>query len=111
MSFDALLVQEAVLTHRATTGAADAEGNTTFAAPTTTTLPCLLQQTSSVEVLDGEERAISDLVLFLPAAAAALSFEDEVTVDGTPYLVQGDPDVFRTRRGVHHVEARVKKVG
>jgi len=49
-------------------------------------------------------------VLFLPAAAATATFEDEVLVDGLRYQVDGRPDVLRTPRGIHHVEARVRRV-
>lgn len=109
MSFAGLLTQTAVVVHHPSAGA-DAEGNPTFATPTTTTYPCLLQQVDSSEIVEGERRATTSLVLFLPAAAAGATFEDGVSVDGLPYQVEGQPDVLRTPRGVHHVEAKVRRV-
>jgi hypothetical protein len=108
MSFAALLTQTATLVHHPATGT-DSEGNTTFGTATTTTYPCLLQQTDSVEVVEGERRTTTNLLLFLPAAAAGETFEDEITVDAVTYQVEGQPDVLRSPRGIHHVETKVRR--
>jgi hypothetical protein len=117
MSFAALLTQTATLVHHPATGT-DSEGNTTFGTATTTTYPCLLQQregkgihqAGSTEVVQGETRTDTLMMLFLPASAAGETFEDEVLVDGLRYQVEGQPDVLRTPRGVHHVETRLRRI-
>lgn len=109
MSFDRMLTQTATIVHHAPAGS-DAEGNPTFATATTTTYPALLQQRDSVELVDGELRTITNLFLFLPAAAAGETFTDEVLLDGLRYQVVGQPDVLRTPRGVHHVETRLRRI-
>lgn len=109
MSFAAMLTQTATLIHHPPTGS-DAEGNPTFGTATTATYPCRLQQTDSVELVEGERRATTNLTLFLPAEAAGETFEDEVLVDGLRYQVEGQPAVLRTPRGVHHVETAVTRI-
>jgi len=104
-----LLNQTATIVHHAPTGS-DAEGNPTFAAATTVDYPCRLQQADSVETVEGERRTTTNLILFLPPEAAAETFTDEVLVDGLRYQVEGQPDVLRGGRGVHHLETRVRRV-
>jgi len=117
VSFAGLLTQTATIVGHPPTGS-DAEGNPTFGTATTTVYPCLLQQiqgrgasnTGSQEMVEGESRTDTTLVLFLPAEAVAANFEDEVIVDGLRYQVDGRPDVVRTPRGGHHLEARLRRI-
>lgn len=118
MSFARLLTQTATIVHHPPTGS-DAEGDATFGTPTTVDYPCRLEQvqgrgastTGSEELVEGESRTDTHLLLFLPAeAASAVTFEDEVIVGGLRYQVDGRPDVLRTPRGIHHVEARLRRV-
>lgn len=104
-----MLTQTATFTGTPAVGA-DSEGNPTFGDPVVTTYPCRLEQTDSTEIVEGERRSVSNLLLFLPPEAADQSFEDTVDVDGRLYQVEGVPNVLRTPRGIHHIEARVRGV-
>lgn len=117
MSFTNMLTQTATIVHHPPAGS-DAEGNPTFGTPTTTVYPCRLEQiqgrgastAGSQEMVVGESRTDTNLVLFLPAEAATATFEDEVIIDGVRYQLEGQPDVLRTPRGIHHIEARVRRL-
>lgn len=109
MSFRALLTQTATIVHHPPTGS-DSEGNTTFGTATTVDYPALLQQADSIETVEGERRTTTNLILFLPAEAAAETFDDEVLVDGLRYQVEGQPDVLRRRGTVHHLETRLRRI-
>lgn len=109
MTLSAKLTQTATIVRHPPTGS-DADGNPTFGAPDVTTYPCLLQQTDSTEYVEGERRATTNLILFLPPEAIAETFEDEVVVDGLRYQVQGKPNVLAPR-GVHHIETSVRRIG
>lgn len=110
MTFARRLTQTATVIHHAATGS-DSEGNPTFATATTVDYPCRLEQTDSVEIVQGERRTTTNLVLFLDPEAIAETFEDEVLVDGVRYQVEGQPEVLRTPRGLHHIETRLRRVG
>lgn len=108
MSIGRLLTQTATITGTAK-GAADAEGNWTPGAGTTTTWPCRLQDGESTELFEGADRIVADALLFLPAGAP-ITGRSEVTVDGKPYQVVGRPAELRTPRGVHHLEVHLRRV-
>jgi len=110
MTLASLLTQTATLIHHEPSGA-DAEGNPTYGTATTVTYPCRLEQTDSVEELDGERRTTTNLRLFLPPSASGANFEDALQVDGVTYQLVGAPDIERTPRGIHHLELRLTRVG
>lgn len=137
-----MLTQTATIVQHTSSGA-DSEGNPTFSPQTTATYPCRLEQiqtdgastAASREMVTGEARTDTSLLLFLPAAAEGVKFEDEVIIDGVGpltteagvalitesietisviegvhYQIEGQPIVMRAPRGTHHIEARLRRV-
>lgn len=47
--------------------------------------------------------------LFLPADTS-IDQNDVVEIDGESFEVWGEPEVLRSWRGVHHIEARLRRV-
>lgn len=120
MSIDRLLTQTATITRArpAAAGATDAEGNWTPAPPTTASYPCRLErghggrqsrEATGEGYEQGAELMESSWLLFLPATAD-ITGRDLVTVDGRKFEVDGEPDVLRTPRGAHHIEAFLHSV-
>lgn len=108
MSIGRLLTQTATITDTPK-GAADAEGNWTPGAGTSTTSPCRLQDGESTEIFEGTDRIVADALLFLPAGAA-ITGRSEVTVDAKRYQVVGRPAELRTPRGLHHIEVHLRRI-
>ena len=98
------LFQSATVVHRSAQTTSDSEGNTVFNAPASTTYPANLQQVTRTEIIEGERRAVSTLILFLPPTAVVVS-EDQVVISGSTYQVEGPPNLLSTIRGPHHIEA------
>lgn len=104
-----LLTQTATVVHRAV-GTPDSEGNPTPGTTTSTDYAARLEQTDTLEVLEGEDRVQTDWLLFLPSTAVVVA-ADEVVIDSVRYQVTGQPAPVRTPRGLHHYEARLRRVG
>lgn len=110
MSFAALLTQTVTIIEPGTS--TDTYGNEVAdwgAGATTTTGPGLIQQTDATEVTVDRDTVVSNLMLFLPPdrtiTALCRATEGERTFE-----VIGEPDLLRTPRGPHHVEARLRHV-
>lgn len=76
----------------------------------TADVPCRLEQTDSTEVTIGEATVISDWRLFL-FPDAVISHADRFIDGSVPprtFEVVGAPNVHRTPRGPHHIEARLR---
>lgn len=70
-----------------------------------------LEQTEARELTVGRETVVADWLLLLPPAAEGIDATDEVTdSDGRRFQVLGSPALIRTRRGLDHVEARLRLV-
>lgn len=108
VSIEALMTQPVTVVHRAT-GTPDGEGNPEPGATTSTDYLGCIQQIDSVEVLEGERLTSTNLLLFLPTSAA-ITAEDELTSGSDRYRVVGYPNVVRTPRGPHHIEAHLRLV-
>lgn len=109
MSFDRLLVQTVtVLTASTST---DRYGNTvdSWANPTSRTVSAWVTQTGSVEALLGRDVTTTVAVVFLPAGDPITAY-DRMTVGGVTYAVDGVPDAAFSRRGVHHIQVRLRDV-
>lgn len=102
-----MLTQTATISDTPAT-TSDAEGNWTPGTPVTSTEPCRLEDSQSIEVFDGANRIIADARLFL-GPDASITGRSEVTVDAKPFVVVGKPTEQRTPRGVHHVEALLRR--
>lgn len=109
MSFARLLVQTVtVLTASSTT---DRYGNTvdSWTSPTSRTVSAWVDQTGSVEDLLGRDATTTVAVVFLPAGDPITAY-DRMTVDGVTYAVDGVPNAAYSRRGVHHIQVRLRNV-
>lgn len=109
MSFDRLLVQSVtVLTASSTT---DRYGNTVvdWTNAASRTVNGWVAQTGSVEELLGRDATTTVAVVFLPAGDP-ITAKDRVVLDGVTYEVDGVPNPANSRRGVHHLQVRLKNV-
>lgn len=75
----------------------------------TDSYPCRLDQRSSVEDQIRQDVVVTLKLLILPPTAV-IEADDEVTVDGRRYRVEGHPDRLRAFGRVHHVEATVRSL-
>lgn len=70
-----------------------------------------LEQTTAQELTIGRETVVSDWLVLLPPAAEGIDGTDQVLdADGRTFQVVGAPALIRTRRGLDHVEARLRLV-
>lgn len=108
-----LLSQTAVIYSRSQTES-DSEGDV-VTTTTERTVRCLLQRVESRAAAEedfGRSLAVGEWVLFLEAGTP-IDADDSVLVDGVRYEVEGDPDnvIDPLFGGVHHIEARLRRVG
>lgn len=72
---------------------------------------CSAQPMTGEERLEDRETQVTRLKVFLPAAAAGITNDDRISIDGGPDLnieqVADWPDPLAA--GVHHVELRVRQ--
>lgn len=104
----ALFNQTASIVSR-TAAAADRYNNPTYTSVVRGPFPCRLEQTSTTEMENDRETVVTVYRLFL-LPAAALQADEEVTINGKTYRVDGDPAYREGRSSVHHIEARLKEV-
>jgi hypothetical protein len=116
MSFRSMLVQTATInSQRQRLADVDAEGNPVTSS-TPRSVPCLLQRDvrrlTQEEADLGRTEPASEWLLFL-MPDVVIDADDSVTVDGAGYQVVGEPErlISPRLRGVHHIEARLRKVG
>lgn len=104
-----LMTQTATLHHVLETGVDDNHDVTT--SETTSSSPCLLQQTTRAEQTAGGVISTEVLVLFLPAGTEVDPLT-VATIDGIDYEFGGPPwPAFNPRtRAVSHIEATVRRV-
>lgn len=69
-----------------------------------------LEQSQSSEVLTDRDAQVSLWSLFVPADTPITGYSRVETGDGTVYEVDGPPKPAHTKRGVHHIEARLRLV-
>jgi hypothetical protein len=69
----------------------------------------ILQQQGGTEAVDGRLTQVGDWVLVLPPDVE-LGGNDRVVARELTFEVVGPPNVVRTGRGPHHVEARLRHV-
>lgn len=74
------------------------------------TADVILQQTEAVEVTTDRDVQTSDWLLVDPNPDAGLSGRDRVNAGGAVFEVVGPPEVVKTPRGAHHLEARLVHV-
>ena len=75
---------------------------------TTTDVPYRLEQVESIEVSIGEATVVSDWKLFLMPDAVITHRSRFIDADARTFEVVGAPNVQRTPRGPHHIEARLR---
>lgn len=71
--------------------------------------PCRLDSRSTVENTVRQD-VITDLKLLILPSGALIEGDDEVTVDGRRYHVEGHPDRLRAFGREHHVEVTLRSV-
>ena len=108
MSITRLLTQTATISDTPTT-TSDAEGNWTPGTAVVSTEPCRLEDGQSIEVFDGANRITGDARLFL-GPGAVITGRSEVTVAAKRYAVVGQPAEQVSPRGIHHIEALLRRV-
>lgn len=110
MSLASLLATRQVTIYPYTAGAADAYGNIPGSWGPATATNGWIEQTSSTEQLDGRDRTVTTIRLFL-ATGTTVGPRDRVADDsGDLFEVNGIPDRPFTPRGQHHVVALLTRV-
>lgn len=104
-----LLDQTAVVSRWTTTD--DAKGNPVRSVAWTASYPCRVDFRSSTEdeTVGRSQRVDTRMVCFLPPDADVAA-EDDITVDGVTWKVEGEPARLRAFGSVHHVEAELRGV-
>lgn len=75
---------------------------------TTNNVPARIEQTESTEVTIGEATVISDWRIFLEPDVVISNASRVVDSAGRTFEVVGAPNIQRTPRGPHHIEARLR---
>jgi hypothetical protein len=111
MSLDTLLTQTVtVIRWSQATQAADSEGNDLPSTPPSRVdYAGLVQQLTTSEDRTGPDIDTTTHRLFLPPTAV-IDGGDRVEESGRLFEIVGAPDVLRTPRGVHHIEALLRLV-
>jgi hypothetical protein len=79
-------------------------------ASTVANVPARLEQTESTEVTVGEATLVSDWRIFLEPDEVISNASRIVDSLGRTFEVVGAPNLHRTPRGPHHLEARLRYV-
>lgn len=111
MSFAGLLTQTVTVIRLSTVEwGSDEEGTPTLVTPAIEeSYPGLIQQQDTTEIRIGPDTFISDHRLFLDRDALISGF-DRVSEGGRVFEVIGEPDILRTPRGIHHIEAQLRQI-
>lgn len=80
-------------------------------APAGDPLGAWLQHVDSQEIPYAGDTVLTDWFVMLdPAAEGRFNHLDRLRISGVDYEIIGKPELVEGRRGVHHVEARLKAV-
>lgn len=112
--FAGMMVRSATI-KRALYGETDRYGNDdpTWSDETSwTDVSVWIQPVSATEAQDDKERRTTEYRMFLEPLEEPLTAMDRVELDGLEgdYEIIGEPQVFYTPRGAHHVETTLRKV-
>jgi len=70
----------------------------------------ILQQTTSTELTTSGQQVATNWLALLDTGATAVDAFGYVRIDGITYEVDGEPNPVSGPDGLHHVEARLRKV-
>lgn len=92
------------------TGAADRYGNPQWTWPTGATVAGRIEQTNTVERVDGRDTVITAYRLILFPAVTISAYDRVKDAAGKVYEVDGAPLVATSPRGPHHLEVSLRHV-
>lgn len=104
------LLAEEVTIQTATAGDDDRYGNPTTEYTDSETYRARLEQVDASELLARGDTQVTEWRLFLPGDAVISSQSRVTHPDEGTFEVVGEPAKQKTPRGVHHVEARLRRV-